>query len=108
MLREEWTAAENDGLSLMANHRRPVPPPEGVRVYAVAGSLWPDVGSEPSRVRNDGVVTVASVAAKAGEFDDLKVVEKGRFAEVPMLLHQLVPASPRVFKIVKNWVDNDL
>ena len=79
MLREEWIAAEQDGYALLANHRRPVRPPEGIDVFAVAGSLWPDVGAQPSRIRNDGVVTVASAAGFGGTVDDLRVVEQGHF-----------------------------
>ena len=107
MLEEEWTAAEQDGYSFMANHRRPLPAPAHIKVYAIAGSLWPDVGARPSNIRNDGVITVASAASKGGEFDDLGLVERGRFAEMPMLLHQLVPVSQRVLRQVRYWVEHD-
>lgn len=106
LLREEWESAAHDEHRFMLNHRRPVPPPESVRTWAIAGSLWPDVGSQPSRVRNDGLVTVASAAGR-GEFDDLGVVEAGRFAEIPTLVHQLVPSSRRVLAKIRSWIEDD-
>lgn len=106
ILREEWESAAHDDHRFMLNHRRPVPPPESVRTWAVAGSLWPDVAARPSRLRNDGLVTVASAAGR-GDFDDLGVVEAGRFAEVPRLVHQLVPSSRRVLARIRSWVEDD-
>jgi len=108
MQKEEWESAQHDEHRFLLNHRRPLPPPSGVRVYAIAGSLWPDVGAEPSRLRNDGLVSVASAAGRDQDFDDLRVVENGRFAEVPLLVHQLVPASARVLTRIRHWVDHDI
>lgn len=108
MLQSEWQSEEQERHRFMLNHRRPVPPPPGVRVYCIAGSLWPDVGSAPSRIRNDGMVSTASAAGKGGDFDDLRVVEAGRFAEIPLLAHQIVPASSRVWDRVRYWVEHDL
>ncbi len=108
MQQREWEFEELLGDRFMINHRRKLPPPEHVRTYAIAGSLWPGVGSKPSRIRNDGLVSVASAASKAGEFDDLEVVEKGRFAEVPLLAHQLLPTSARVRARMRRWVDQGL
>lgn len=105
--REEWESDEH-ARRLMLNHKRPVPPPPGVRTYAVAGSLWVDVGSAPSRLRNDGLVSVASAAGTGGPFDDLGVVDAGRFAEVPMLVHQLAATSARVGGRIRHWVEHDL
>lgn len=103
----EWQLADQLGDRLFVSTRRPLPPPPGVRVYAVAGSLWPTRSKHPSRWRNDGVVSVASVANRGGEFDELQLVEQGRFAEVPRLLHQFLATSKRVTDRVAHWVEAD-
>ncbi len=108
MTQAEWESEAHDRFRFMLNHRRPLPPPPGIRVYCIAGSLWPDVGSAPSRIRNDGLVSTASAAGKGGEFDDLGVVEQGRFAEIPLLLHQVVPASARAWVQIRRWVEDDV
>jgi pimeloyl-ACP methyl ester carboxylesterase len=102
MMPEEWQSAEHDRRRFMLNHSRPLPPPPHVRVHAVAGSLWPDSTGEPSRLRTDGLVSVAS-AAGIGEFDDLGVAHTSRFAEMPLLVHQLVGTSPRVLQRIVGW-----
>ncbi|MFT4703706.1 MAG: pimeloyl-ACP methyl ester carboxylesterase [Bradymonadia bacterium] len=99
----EWRLADELGDRLSVSTRRPLAPPSHVDVYAIAGSLWPTVGREPSRYRNDGVVSTASAANKGGDVDELRLVERGRFAEVPMLLHQLVGTSDRAMKIMQRW-----
>jgi pimeloyl-ACP methyl ester carboxylesterase len=103
----EWRTDEQMGARYGINHRRPLPPPAGVKTYAVAGSLLPVVGSTPSRIRNDGLVSVASAAAFGGDFDDLGVVSGERFVEVPLLAHQLVPSSERVRARMRDWIDAD-
>jgi pimeloyl-ACP methyl ester carboxylesterase len=107
MTRQEWESAEHEPHRFMLNHRRPLPPPPNVRVYCVAASLWPDVGTSPSRIRNDGLVSTASAAGKGGDFDDLGVVEAGRYVEIPLLLHQVVPGSSRVWRQIRRWVEQD-
>ncbi len=102
MVAEEWQMAEHERKRFMLNHARPLPVPEHIRVHAVAGSLWPDTTSEPSRIRTDGLVSVAS-AAGVGEFDDLNVVNTSRFREMPLLVHQLVGSSPRVLAQIVEW-----
>lgn len=108
MTRQEWESAEHEPHRFMLNHRRPLPPPAHVRVYCIAASLWPDVGASPSRIRNDGLVSTASAAGKGGEFDDLNVVEKGRYVEMPLLLHQVVPGAARVWRQIRYWVEHDV
>lgn len=107
MLREECESHAHDSHRVLLNHRRPLPPPEGVRVWGLGASLWPDAGPTPSELRSDGLVTVASAAAQ-GPFDDLGLLSSQRFAEIPMLLHQLVPASPRVGERVRTWMEHVL
>jgi pimeloyl-ACP methyl ester carboxylesterase len=102
MVAEEWQVAEHERKRFMLNHRRPLPVPDHIRVHAIAGSLWPDSTSEPSRIRTDGMVSVAS-AAGVGEFDDLGVVNTTRFREMPLLVHQLVASSPRVLSQIADW-----
>lgn len=103
MQESEWRLDLQMSDRLLINHRRPLPPPDGVATYAVAGSLLPSIGSRPSRFRNDGLVSVASAAGVAGDFDDLGVVDTGRFAEVPLLVHQLLPSSERVRAHMRRW-----
>ena len=100
----EWRLAEQLGDRLFVSTRRPLPAPPGVRIYAVAGSLWPTRSEEPSRWRNDGVVSVASVANKGGDFDELELVERGRFVEIPRMLHHLLANSSRVTDQLERWV----
>jgi triacylglycerol lipase len=107
MTREESESAAHDHDRFMLNHRRPLPAPEHIRVYTIAGSLWPDVGSEPSRLRTDGLVSVASAAGLGEEFDDLNAIRNGRFAELPLLVHQLVASSPRTMSRIREWVRNE-
>lgn len=107
MQESEWRLDEQWSERLLVSHRRPLPPPPSVLTYAVAGSLFPTRGARPSRLRNDGLVSVASAAGKGGEFDDLGVVEAERFAEIPMLLHQLLPSSERVRAQLRTWVVRD-
>lgn len=104
MQQREWEAHREGELAFMTNHRRPLPPPKHVRAYAIAASLWPSSTDVPSRVRNDGIVTVASVAAQTLDFDDLGVVSAGRFAELPLLVHQAAPVSHRVADRIEAWV----
>ena len=104
MQRAEWAAHDNERLEFMTNHRRPLPPPDHVRAYAIAASLWPGTTTVPSRVRNDGIVTVASVASKTLDFDDLQLTQQGRFREVPLLVHQAAPVSHRVADVIEHWV----
>ncbi|MCB9507692.1 MAG: alpha/beta hydrolase [Myxococcales bacterium] len=106
MLRAEWESAADAGDPLLTSHRRRLPPPPHVRTFAVAGSLWPTAGARPSRLRTDGLVSCAS-AAGVGEFDDLGVVASGHYAEVPVLLHQLVPASRRVRAHLRGWAEHE-
>jgi pimeloyl-ACP methyl ester carboxylesterase len=101
----EWQLAESLGDRFQTSTRRPLPPPAGVRVYAVAGSLMPRAGEVPSRWRTDGVVSVASVANHGGAFDELRLVEQGRFVEVPLLVHQLAATSRRVTDALAGWVE---
>lgn len=107
MTREESESAAHDHDRFMLNHRRPLPPPAHVRVYTVAGSLWPDVGAQPSRLRTDGLVSVASAAGVGEEFDDLQALRSGRHAELPLLVHQLVASSPRTMARIREWVRNE-
>lgn len=104
---EEWQAHRSDEHAFMTNHRRPLPPPEHVRTYAIAASLWPTTTDVPSRVRNDGIVTVASVAAQTLDFDDIRVIANGRFKELPLLLHQVAPVSDRIADALEAWIDRD-
>lgn len=104
MQESEWRLDGQMPGRFAINLRRPLPPPPGVRTYAVAGSLLPVAGATPSRLRHDGLVSVASAAGFGGDFDDLGVVHSGRFAEVPMLAHQLVPSSERVREKMREWV----
>ena len=103
MQKREWQmdAAWND--RALVSHKRPLPPPLGVRTYSIAGSLWPKVGGKPSRWRNDGLVSVSSAAGKGGDFDDIQVIENNRFVELPLLLHQLLPTSERVRSQMARW-----
>ena len=103
----EWQLAASLGDRFQTSTRRPLPPPDGVRVYAVAGSLMPRAAASPSRWRTDGVVTVASVANQGGAFDELRLVEQGRFVEVPLLVHQLAATSRRVTQAMARWVEDD-
>ncbi len=107
MHEREWLAAERDGLRFMANHRAPLPPPDGVKLYAMAASLWPTAETVPSRIRNDGIVTVASVAGTTLDFDDMKLLENDRFRVFPLLPHQMAPVSPRVLHAIRDWVDRE-
>lgn len=107
MQESEWRLDKQFSERLLINHRRPLPPPPNVTTYAVAGSLLPTVGAEPSRFRNDGLVSVASAAGFGGDFDDLGVVDSGRFAEIPLLVHQLLPSSERVRAKLREWVAAD-
>ena len=104
MQEEEWQLHQQDELAFMTNHRRPLPPPEHVETYALAASLWPTVSDTPSRVRNDGIVTVASVAAQTLDFDDLGLHAQDRFVELPLLAHQMAPVSSRVAQQIEAWV----
>lgn len=104
---EEWQAHRSDELAFMTNHRRPLPPPDHVRTYAIAASLWPTTTDVPSRVRNDGIVTVASVAAQTLDFDDIQVLANGRFKELPLLLHQVAPVSDRISDVLEAWVTRE-
>jgi pimeloyl-ACP methyl ester carboxylesterase len=103
MTRPEWESAEHDSHRFLLSHRSPLPPPDHVRVFAAAGALWPGAGI--SRLRNDGLVSVASALGKGGTFDDLGVVEAGNWAEVPLIAHQFVPSSERVAKRLREWVE---
>ena len=105
MQRQEWEMDAAWNHRALVSHRRPLPPPPGIKAYAIAGSLWPKAGGKPSRWRNDGLVSVSSAAGFGGEFDDLRVVDQGRFAEIPMLLHQLLPTSERVRTRIAGWLD---
>ncbi|MFT6397322.1 MAG: pimeloyl-ACP methyl ester carboxylesterase [Bradymonadia bacterium] len=101
---KEWKMDSAWKNRALVSHKRPLPPPPGVATYCIAGSLWMRPGAKPSRWRNDGLVSVASAAGKGGDFDDLLVVEGQRFAEVPLLLHQLLPTSERVRAQMLQWV----
>ena len=96
MRREEWELEAQHADRLLINHRRPLPPPPHVDTWAIAGSLWPGVGDTPSPLRTDGLVSCASAAGVGGDFDDLGAVSRGRYAELPLLAHQLVPTARRV------------
>lgn len=100
----EWQLADSLGDRFRTSTRRPLPPPDHVAVYAVAGSLMPRAAASPSPWRTDGVVSVASVANHGGEFDELELVERGRFIEVPMLVHQLAASSRRVTEAIAGFV----
>lgn len=104
MQEREWQMDNAWKDQALVSHKRPLPPPPGVATYAIAGSLWVRPSAKPSRWRNDGMVSVASAAGKGGEFDDLQVVEGQRFAELPLLLHQLLPTSERVRAQMLEWV----
>lgn len=104
MQEREWEMDAAWSNRALVSHKRPLPPPPGVATYSVAGSLWVRPGSKPSRWRNDGLVSVASAAGKGGDFDDLLVVDGGRFVELPLLLHQLLPTSERVRAQMLQWV----
>lgn len=101
---QEWQLHQRDEFAFMTNHRRPLPPPEHVKTYAVAASLWPTITDVPSRIRNDGIVTVASVAAQTLDFDDLSLQENDHFKELPLLAHQMAPVSPRIADCIDAWV----
>lgn len=101
---EEWQGADHDGDPYQINYRRPVPAPEHVHVLAVGGSLLGDPSPAPSSLRTDGLVTTAS-ASGAGPFDDLRLVERGRWIEIPRLLHQAMPVSRRVADAVVSHLE---
>lgn len=107
MQAEEWQMDTRWNDRFWVSHKRPLPPPKNVATYAVAGSLMPLRGARPSRLRNDGLVSVASAAGTGGPFDDLQVVERDCFAEVPMLMHQIMPSSSRVRAQMRAWVSRD-
>ena len=107
MQAREWEMDAAWNHRALVSHRRPLPPPLGVKAYAIAGSLWPTVGTKPSRWRNDGLVSVSSAAGFGGDFDDLRAVDQGRFAEIPMLLHQLLPTSERVRLRITEWLGRE-
>lgn len=101
---EEWQLHQREEHAFMTNHRRPLPPPEHIETYAIAASLWPTATDVPSRIRNDGIVTVASVAAQTLDFDDLKLVEQGRLKVLPLLAHQMAPVSNRIAQSMEAWL----
>jgi pimeloyl-ACP methyl ester carboxylesterase len=103
MMAEEWESAAHDRDRFMLNHRRPIPPPDHVRTFCIAGSLWPEVGASPSPLRTDGLVSTRSAAGIGDDFDDLRVVEHGRYVEFPLLVHQLVAASQRVVEQMRRF-----
>ncbi len=107
MQESEWRLCAQWNDRLWVSHRRPLVPPASVATYAIAGSLVPVTNPRPSRLRNDGLVSVASAAGKGGTFDDLQVVEQERFAEFPMLVHQLLPSSARVRAQMREWIVRD-
>ena len=104
MQRREWEMDTVWHDRALVSHKRPLPPPLGVRTYSIAGSLWPRAAETPSRWRNDGLVSVASAAGKGGDFDDIQVIENNRFVEIPLLLHQLLPTSERVRGQMARWI----
>jgi pimeloyl-ACP methyl ester carboxylesterase len=107
MQQREWEMDTAWNKRALVSHKRPLPPPLGVRAYSIAGSLWPNVGATPSRWRNDGLVSVSSAAGKGGDFDDIQVIENNRFVELPMLLHQLLPTSERVRNQMARWIEQE-
>jgi triacylglycerol lipase len=100
MLREEWekTAAWGG----LRPQKVPMPPLPGARYYALAGSLSDNPSQAPSVRVTDGMVSSAS-AANAGEGDELRFLENGRYRLLPGLNHFVMPMDAEVYQVLSGW-----
>jgi pimeloyl-ACP methyl ester carboxylesterase len=103
MLREEWE--QRPAWGGLASSRRPVPPPSGVRIYAVAGSLSRKPDAAIPHSTTDGLVTAASAACAVG--DELGLVASGRFRVLAGVGHISLPRSRRVYRTISEWFRED-
>jgi triacylglycerol lipase len=104
MLREEWEKEAAWG-GLKPN-KLPVQSPPGARFYAVAGALSRNPPSSPSPRVMDGMVSTASVA-NAGENDDLRLLENGRYRLLPGTNHFTMPMNPEIYRVLSEWFSVD-
>jgi pimeloyl-ACP methyl ester carboxylesterase len=104
MLREEWEKEQTWG-GLKPN-KLPVQSPPGARFYAIAGALSRNPPSAPSPRVMDGMVSTASVA-NAGENDDLRLLENGRYRLLPGTNHFTMPMNPEIYRVLAAWFSGE-
>ena len=105
LVREEWDRQEEQGG--LKSHKIVVPPPPGVRCYAIAGCLLKKEATEHSLIRTDGMVSTAS-AANMGRDDELGFVENGRYRELPGVRHFVMPFNREVCDVLRTWMSEGL
>jgi len=104
ILDEDWQG--RDRFSLTEDHRTPLPLPNSVRSYAIAGITRSQSSLVGDHLIGDGLVTVNSAL---GQHTDMRFRLEFPSDQVSVFLktsHFDLLNSPKVFKLLRDWLKN--